>query len=580
MQNEIKKLIEDALKNLNIEVSDVVLEHPEDLKNGDYSTNVALAIAKGVERNPRELAEKIVIEINRLNVDLPAGRQGKNIEKVEVAGAGFINFHLSREFFRKSVEEILSKGPDVGKNEILTGKKIMIEYTDPNPFKPFHIGHLMTNAIGESIARILEHSGASVSRANYQGDIGLHVAKAIYGLLKDEKLQSKAGNHNLQASNIGRAYVFGAHAYETDENTKKEIDELNKKIYDRTDNKINEIYDWGFEVTMEAFEDLYKMLGTKFDFYFLESAMSDIGRDIVNDNMGKVFEKSDGAVVFKAEKYDPKLHTRVFITSGDLPTYETKELGLIEEKFKTDPEMNLSIVVTANEQADYMKVVEKAISIIDNPKYKNREMLHITHGMMRLASGKMSSRKGNVVTGESLIRDTIALVTERLKERDWDEIEKNQIAETVGVAAIKYSILKQNTGGDIIYDFDKSISFEGDSGPYLQYSYARANSVLGKAQKENILPDFETVPPEIFEVEKMLYKFPEVVSRSVSEYEPHYIANYLIEVARAYNSFYGNMVIVNKDDKTSPYKVALTYAFSFVMKTGLHLLGVEAPKKM
>jgi arginyl-tRNA synthetase len=456
----------------------------------------------------------------------------------------------------------------------------MVEYTDPNPFKPFHIGHLMTNAIGESIARILEHSGASVSRANYQGDIGLHVAKAIYGLFKNEELQSKAGDHNLQASNIGKAYVYGADAYETDENAKKEIDEINKRIYEKSNKKINEIYTWGFDVTMEAFEDLYKMLGTKFSYYFLESAMADIGREIVKVNLGTVFEESDGAIVFKAEKYDPKLHTRVFITSSGLPTYETKELGLTEEKFKTDPEMNLSIVVTANEQMEYMKVVEKAISLIDNPNYKNRKMLHITHGLMRLASGKMSSRKGNVVTGESLIHDTIALVAEKIKERDWNENEKAEVSETVGVAAIKYSILKQSTGGDIIYDFEKSISFEGDSGPYLQYSYARANSVLEKAQKENIFPDFEKAPSEIFEVEKMLYKFEEIVSRAVSEYEPHYIANYLIEVARSYNSFYGNVVIVNKEDKNSSYKVALTYAFSFVMKTGLHLLGIEAPRKM
>jgi arginyl-tRNA synthetase len=573
MQTELKNLIKNALKNLDIEVSSIVLEHPEDLKNGDYSTNVAMAIAKSVKANPKELAEKIVAEIVRLNVD-------KRIEKVEVAGFGFINFHLSRKFFSKSVEEILNKGNDVGRNDTLAGKKIMIEYTDPNPFKPFHIGHLMTNAIGESIARILEHSGADVSRANYQGDIGLHVAKAIYGLFKNEELQSKAGDHNTQASNIGKAYVFGADAYETDENAKKEIDEINKKIYERTDNKINDIYCWGFDVTMEAFEDIYKLLGTKFKFYFLESAMADIGREIVKANMEKVFEESDGAVVFKAEKYDPKLHTRVFITRSGLPTYETKELGLTEEKFKTDPEMNLSIVVTANEQMDYMRVVEKAISLIDNPNYKNRVMKHITHGMMRLASGKMSSRKGNVVTGESLIRDTVSLVAEKLKERDWNMNQKTEVSEIVGVAAIKYSILKQSTGGDIIYDFEKSISFEGDSGPYLQYSYARANSILEKAQKENIYPDFDKVPDEIFEVEKMLYKFEEVVARAVSEYEPHYIANYLIEVARSYNSFYGNTIIINKEDENSAYKVALTYAFSFVMKTGLNLLGIVAPKKM
>lgn len=575
MQGEIKKLIKDALENLEIEVSDIVLEHPEDLKNGDYSTNIALAIAKSIKRNPRELAEKIVEQILRLNVD-------KNIEKVEVAGAGFINFHLSKKFFAKSVEDILNTADNFGKNDSLSGKKIMVEYTDPNPFKPFHIGHLMTNAIGESLARTLEYSGADIARANYQGDVGLHVAKAIYGLLKDEKLQDKTGDHNLQSSNIGKAYAFGSDAYETDENAKKEIDEINKKVYLRDDEKINEIYNWGFKVTMEAFEDIYKILGTKFDFYFLESMMAGVGRDIVKENTGKLFEESDGAIVFKAEKYNeeghPKLHTRVFITSQGLPTYETKELGLTEEKFKTKPDMDLSVVITANEQMDYMRVVAKAISIL-HPEYKEK-MLHITHGMMRFVGGKMSSRKGNIITGESLLNDTRADVLGRMSGRDFSSEEKDKISSDVGVSAIKYSILKQSIGGDIIYDFEKSISFEGDSGPYLQYSYTRANSVLEKAQNENILPDFENIGDEIFEVEKMLYKFPEVVLRASEEYEPHYIANYLIEISRAFNSFYGNTLIVNKEDKLSSYKVALTYAFSFVLKNGLHLLGIKTPKKM
>ncbi len=571
MEKEIKNLIKDALENLNIEVSDVLVEHPADLKMGDYSTNVAMAIAKNIGTNPKELSEKIVIEINRLNTD-------KNIEKVEVAGAGFINFYLSRKFFASSVEEILNKGMDVGKNENLAGKKIMVEYTDPNPFKPFHIGHLMTNAIGESIARILEHSSAKVSRANYQGDIGLHIAKAIYGLNKDEKLQSRTGTHNDQAANIGIAYTEGADAYENDLDAKKEIDEINKKLYDKSDEKINEIYDWGFKATMKAFEDLYEILGTEFEFFFLESQMAPIGEKIVKENTGDVFEESDEAIVFKAEKHDPKLHTRVFITSKGLPTYETKELGLTEQKFKTLLDMNLSIVITANEQMDYMKVVAKALSLI-HPEYQSK-MKHITHGMMRLNTGKMSSRKGNVVTGESLLRDTIALVYEKLREREWDEELKSKVAQIVGVSALKYSILKQSTGGDIIYDFDKSISFEGDSGPYLQYSYVRANSVIEKSQKENISPDPHTDSPAVFELEKLLYKFPEIVDRAGVEYEPHYIANYLIEVARSFNSFYANTVIVSTEDPDSKYKIALTYAFSFTMKTGLHLLGIKVPSKM
>ncbi|MBI2627577.1 arginine--tRNA ligase [Candidatus Nomurabacteria bacterium] len=580
MQEKIKNLIKDALKNLNIEMSDVGLEHPEDLKNGDYSTNVALVVAKNVKISPKALAGKIVTEILRLNLD-------KYIEKVEVAGAGFINFYLSRKFFASSVEEIVNQGENAGKNNVLAGKKIMIEYTDPNPFKPFHIGHLMTNAIGESVARILEHSGAEVSRANYQGDIGLHVAKAIYGLLKDEKLQDKAGSHILQSANIGQAYAQGAEVYENNKKAKKEIDEINKKIYAKSDKKINEMYDWGFQATMKAFEDLYQILGTKFDFYFLESQMAPIGERIVRDNLDKIidskgskmiFEESEGAIIFKAEKYDSQLHTRVFITSQGLPTYETKELGLTEEKFRTEPNLDLSIIITANEQADYMKVVAKAVSLI-YPEH-GKKMLHLTHGMMRLLGGKMSSRKGNVVTGESLLRDTVALIREKIKERDWAEAEKNKIAEIVGVAAIKYSILRSASGSDIVYNLEESISTEGDSGPYLQYSFARAKSILEKAQKENILPDPHVFPPAVFEVERLLYKFPEVVLRSAQEYEPHYIANYLIAVARAFNSFYGNIVVVNKKDKTSAYKVALTYAFIFVMKTGLSLLGIQAPEKM
>ena len=554
MEQKIKNWIKETLE---IE-GDFILAHPKDIKNGDYAFFSSL-------ENEKEVLEKL--EKNKL----------AEIGKIEIAGK-FINFYLSREFFSKNVEEILNGAENFGKNDLLFGKKIMVEYTDPNPFKPFHIGHLMTNAIGESIARILEHSGAEVARANYQGDIGLHVAKAIYGLLENDKLQSKAGSIALQAGNIGRAYSRGAELYEIDEKIKKEIDEINKKVYDRSDNKINEIYKWGFDVTMEAFEDIYKMLGTKFDLYFLESMMADIGKEIVGANMGKVFEESDGAVVFKAEKQDPKLHTRVFITSQGLPTYETKELGLTTEKFKTEPSMDLSITITANEQMDYMRVVAKALSII-HPDFENK-MLHITHGMMRFVGGKMSSRKGNVVTGESLLNDVRDTVLEKMTDRNFSPEEEEKIANDVGVSAIKYSILKQSIGGDIIYDFEKSISFEGDSGPYLQYSYTRANSVLEKAQKENILPDFENVPEEIFELEKMLYKFPEIVSRSSSLYEPHHIANYLIEIARSFNSFYGNTVIANKDDQLSPYKVALTYAFSFVMKTGLHLLGIEAPRKM
>ncbi|MBY0376827.1 arginine--tRNA ligase, partial [Patescibacteria group bacterium] len=306
MEKEIKNLIEIALKNLGVEESNFVVEHPEEFSHGDYSTNVSLVCAKNLKVNPRELAEKIKAELEK---NLP-----NEIERIEVAGAGFVNFFLSRKFFAGSVERVLND-KDFGNNMIFAGKKIMVEYTDPNPFKPFHIGHLMTNAIGESIARILYHSGADVKRANYQGDVGLHVAKAMYGMQKNGMPTDMDAPIQELAKYIGSSYVLGNSAYENDLDAKKEIDILNKKIYDKSDPLVNEVYDWGFKVTMEAFEDLYKLLGTKFDFYFLESSVASAGLEIVKENIAKVFEISDSAVIFKAENFDPKLHTRVFITS-------------------------------------------------------------------------------------------------------------------------------------------------------------------------------------------------------------------------------------------------------------------------
>jgi arginyl-tRNA synthetase len=452
----------------------------------------------------------------------------------------------------------------------------MVEYTDPNPFKPFHIGHLMTNAIGESIARIIEANGATVIRANYQGDVGLHVAKAIYGMLKEGGPDGLLPVSN-QAEIIGMRYSWGSNEYDTNEEAKKEIDTINKKIYEKSDSEINILYEHGRKVTLEAFEEIYALLGTKFVHYFFESEMAVVGTKIVREYTGKVFEESDGAVIFRAEKHDPKLHTRVFINSQGLPTYETKEIGLTVTKFeKENPD--LSIIMTAIEQGEYMKVVTKAIEMI-NTSYSSR-MKHITHGMMRLTSGKMSSRKGNIITGESLIRDSIALVAEKVVEREMSQQEKKEIAEIVGISALKYSILKSSAGSDIIYDQEKSISFEGDSGPYLQYTAVRAQSIIAKAGDEvieNVQPTEEYTSTRL---EKLLYRFEEVVVHAKEEFQPHYIATYLTELASEFNSFYANTKILIDDNPYKHYHLVLVSAFYITMKNGLHLLGIQTPEKM
>ena len=560
MKEKIEILIKEVLKNLNIEGSNFSIEHPEDFNNGDYSTNVAMVFAKELKTNPKQLSEKIKIELEK---KLP-----KEILKVEIAGPGFINFYLAPEFFGESVKEVLDKKENFGKNDRLHGKKHMVEYTDPNPFKEFHIGHLMSNTIGEAISRIIETSGAEVKRACYQGDVGLHVAKTIWGLQK-AGLSKVEDNHDSAI-----AYALGSKSYD---DHKEEINEINKKVYEKSDEKINQLYDTGKQKSLEYFESLYKKLGTKFDFYFFESETGISGKDIVEKNVSDIFEKSDGAIVFKGENFHPSLHTRVFVNKEGLPTYEAKELGLAKIKYGIYPYTN-SIVITGNEVNEYFRVLLEAMEQVFPDLAEKTK--HISHGMLRLPSGKMSSRTGDVITAESLL----SLVGEKVKEKVKDtkrEDMSDEFINQVSVASLKYSILRQAIGGDIIFDFDKSISFEGDSGPYLQYSYARAKSILEKAEKENVSVSVTMQDDWIItEAEKMLYQFPEIVSRSSEEFAPHYIATYLIELSRAFNNFYGNNQIVKIDDETSPYKLAITEAFSIVMKNGLHLLGIETPERM
>ncbi|MFH1455060.1 MAG: arginine--tRNA ligase [bacterium] len=569
----LEKSIKTALWSLKIDeskISKISIEHPDDLTHGDYSCNIAMVLAKQVSQNPRELAEKIVAEINE--------RKPEEISKIEVAGPGFINFYLSTEFFIEQTKEIL-KTKNFGLNKNLKGEKTVVEYTDPNPFKEFHIGHLMSNAVGEAISRIVEANGAKIIRVCYQGDVGLHVAKTIWGIeqsSKGKKISFKT------AFELGQAYVLGATSYEENEIKKNEIVDINKKIYDCSDKEVNKIYNLGRKISLKYFEDIYKILGTKFDNYFFESKTWPVGKQIVEKNIGKVFEKSEGAIIFKGENHG--LHTRVFINKEGLPTYEAKELGLAKIKYDKT-KYSKSIVVTGNEIDEYFKVLLKAMSLIF-PELASKT-IHISHGMLRLPEGKMSSRTGDVITAVSLIDDIKQKVTEKMSDREMNKKEKEEIAQKVAIGALKYSILKQVNGKDIIFDFDKSISFEGDSGPYLQYSYARAKSILRKADKEGVKP--KIYPSQIknaFDgasitiLEKLLYRFPEVVERAGNEYSPHYIATYLIELASSFNSFYAMGKIVDKADIKSPYKVALTETFSIVLKNGLNLLGIQTPEKM
>ncbi|MFC1775562.1 arginine--tRNA ligase [Patescibacteria group bacterium] len=555
IKDELEKIVINALGELGIEAEDVLVERPDEVGHGDFATNVAMVYAKQIGKNPKELANEIVSKIQ-------LGAPSAKLEKVEIAGPGFINFYLKDEVFIENLKEVLEKGDEYGKNSALGGKKIMFEYTDPNPFKPFHIGHLMTNAIGESLARILEFSGAEMRRANYQGDIGRHVAMAIWGL------QQKGWDGSDVAQN-GEAYAYGNKMFEKEEKAKKEILELNKYLYERfgEEKSVDEIYKTGRKVSLEHFDELYKTLGTKFDYLFFESDTWKKGKEVVEKNIDGVFEKSEGAIIFDGEKYG--LHKRVFINSEGLTTYEAKDIGLAyakSEAYKADE----YITVTAVEQQEYFKVVFKALELLQ-PDFAGK-FKSVTHGMMQFTSGKMSSRKGNVITGESLLGEAQEVAHEKMKDSGIADAEK--ISEQIAVAAVKYAILKQTIGKNIIYNEEQALSFEGDSGPYLQYTHARTKSILRKANYSGA----KSFDGEIGAVEKKLLEFPEVVLRAQKEYAPHYITGYLIELAREFNSYYANNQIIGSEEEE--YRLALTQAVAQVLENGLTLLGIEAPEQM
>ncbi len=566
----VKKAILKALENIDPNFEDFSVEYPSDIFFGDYSSNVAMVLAKKVGKNPKTLAGEIVENIKENKSEI--------FEKIEVAGPGFINFYLSNKYLDEALKEVLEKGEDFGKNEKFQGKKVIVEYTDPNAFKPFHIGHLMANAIGESISRLVEFSEAKIVRICYPSDIGLHIAKAIWAIIKNENNFPKESDSIIVKTNfLGTSYVEGTSAYEQGGEVKIEIENINHKIFDKSDNKINEIYDKGKAWSLEHFEHIYKKVGTKFDAYIYESEVAVAGAKIVGEFLDKgVFEKSEGATIFKGENFG--LHTRVFINSKGLPTYEAKELGLNFKKFELFPDTVQSIIVTANEQDDYFNVLRKVLELI-NPDI-GKKTRHIGHGMLRFAEGKMSSRKGNVITGESLIEQIEEMVAEKIKDSDFSSEEKEKIKTAVAVGAIKYSILKQSIGGNIIFDFNKSVSFEGDSGPYLQYSYARANSVLEKGKEfMEDLSDLEVEPPN--ELQKFFVRFPEIVKRAEEEMEPHHVVTYLVQLAGLFNNFYAHNQVVDLENKEkTKERLSIVKAFSIVMKNGLKLLAIPVLERM
>ncbi len=627
IKKDLQALLIFAASEFDLREQEVVVEVPKDIAHGDYTSNVSLVLFSKMAKTskdrqwkkPTELAKYLV---SRIQENTPAW-----LESVTVADPGFINFVLTKDYLVANLGLFLTLG-EQSESQVNQHQKIVVEFTDPNPFKEFHIGHLYSNTVGEAICRLLEATGATVRRGDYFGDVGMHVAKSLWGMrrqLAEQALSLRQLTEwplEKRMTFLGQAYAHGASAYEDDLAAQAEIKQLNFLIYkagqDRlveeenwqpvvnydqfiTDQsaeiyeEVRELYFSGRAWSLQYFEKIYQRLGMKFDYYYPESKAGEWGTKIVLEQLEKgIFEQSQGAVIFAGKQFG--LHDRVFLNSLGLPTYEAKELSLPNWK-KTDFDYDRSIVITANEINEYFKVLLKVMFMID-PALAQKTT-HIGHGMVRLPEGKMSSRTGKVITGSWLLDEAQSEVKKLVTQaKEFSAEEIATMAELVGQSAIKYAFLKQSIGGNLAFSFSESLDFQGNSGPYLMYSYVRAQNVLRQAVAASKMPIEQLIDilsnTKVSSVEKYteleidilrnIEKYKDVVEQAALEYAPHLLCTYLYNLAQMYSSWYAQQKIIEVKDgqltEIALLRLQLNLVVGTILKRGLYLLGIKTVEKM
>ncbi len=661
LKDKITQLIASAIAELGLpQPTEIELQHPAESSHGDYATNIALKMfgelaeksssqassqspsssdTSSHYEQPRQLATAIADTISQKSPKPPF--------TVTVAGPGFINFSISEQLLLEELVSVITKSDQITKKSY-QGKNVVVEFTDPNPFKQLHIGHLYSNTVGESISRLLTAAGAEVRRADYFGDVGLHVAKSIWGMREKFVHELEAGieealrdlsEHPLpdRVKFLGAAYAKGATAYEESEVAKQQIDQLNKLLYVitqelaaeamRAENRewqplvdyrryldsetaqnwdyqlVKQMYQLGKSWSLAYFESIYDRVGMSFDDYYPESVVAELGMQLVMDGLEQgVFERSDGAVVFPGDKFG--LHTRVFVNSSGLPTYETKELGLAPAKHQDHP-YDLSLIITGNEINEYFQVLIEAMRQLE-PELGEKTK-HLGHGMVRLPEGKMSSRTGEIITAEWLLNEAAERIWDQLagNEKGFSDSERALIAERVGQAAIKYAFLSSSIGKDIAFSFDESLSFQGNSGPYLQYMHVRCQSVLKKAVESGVEVNEAGLIEAISDIAKQfdiennsakeslslsaaetdllrhITKYNEIVSKAVDELAPHHVCGYLHQLAQQFSVFYTNCPILTADSPNQQQlRLALTVATKKLLESGFELLNIQPVERM
>jgi len=556
MENKLNGIIRELF---NVEVNATVSR--PDPQFGDFATNVALQLANKIGKNPREIAELIAAELR--------GRD--EFSEVTVAGPGFINIRVSNAMLSAALEKAVTD-QTYGRPTNYADKTVITEYSDPNPFKVLHAGHFYTSVVGDAISNLIENAGGDVHRVNFGGDVGMHVAKTLWAMMKElgGELPEKLADIPVAERSewMAKRYVEGTRAYEEDEQAKAEITILNKKVYQlHTDNdhesSLAQLYwtcrGWSYDY----FNEFYARIGTSFEKYYPESETAPTGlATVLEQKEAGVYKDSEGAIIFEGEPYG--LHTRVFVNKEGLPTYEAKDVGLSIKKWD-DYHFDESVIITGNDITEYMKVVLKSIEQFQ-PELAKRTR-HVTHGNVKLAGGvKMSSRIGNFLRAVDVI------------EIAADETEKAQGSreESLVLGAIKYAFLKNRVGPDVIFDPHESVGLQGNSGPYLQYSHARAMSIISKLTVETET-DTE-LDTEERKLAAKLTEYPDVMKQATTELAPHLVCTYLYELAQTFNRFYEVSRIIGDDRQA--IRGSLVKAYATLLKNGLTVLGIQAPDHM
>lgn len=571
MNEELKKSIHKAVKEqqkgcgCDFSIPEVELEHPSNNKFGDLSTNIAMKIGKQQGENPFTIAENLVKQIQAQK--LP------EIKKVEAVKPGFINFYLSNDFFEANIKEVLAQKDSFGKSDTGKGQTVVLDYSHPNIAKPIGVHHLITTLIGESIKRTYGFIGAKTIADNFLGDWGTQFGKTIYAFKEwgDREAVEKDPINELLKLYV-RFHEEADKSPELDEKGREEFKKL-----EEGDKENTELWKWMREESLKELKSVYKRLDVSFDYYNGEAFYNDKTGEIIEalDKKGILETGEGGAKIVDLEKDDLRI---ALIKKGDGATlYLTRDLAAIKyrtENFK--PTKILYVVENAQglHLAQAFKVSEMA-GIKDDA-----ELVHVKFGSMRFPEGRMSTRKGKVVFLWDVLEKAKEKALKIVEEKNPDLENKEEVAETVGVGAVKYAILSHNRVTDISFTWEKILSLDGNSAPYLMYTYARAKSILRKAGEA--LKDFkiQSLEKEEESLLKKIYQFPEIVEVAAREYAPSHIATYAHELAQDFNTFYNKVPVLNADKDLKDFRLALVTATAQIIKNSMNLLSIDLPEKM